>query len=369
MKHVRHSITCLFDLPDEILLCICRYLSSYHILYAFSTPSEPEQRLHRMILDYRTKIKIDGIKKDEYSYLSNLVLDSEAPLRPKSLILNNEHVTCSTDYYFIFTPEDVIQSINLTQLRYFHITIRKLDVNENMGYLETCNILINLLLFNEEQISSLYTINYQIYNGLLLSKSLIFHDNLGNINLALQTIDDLYILLNGLVPNIQTMIIELCQSRIRYIKSILAYMSNLIKLTLSIHDTFDRLFCHGPTFQSILSEYLPHLRYFDYTMTHLTVIQPSVRHLIVERCLNDEKEMSILAHQFPNVKYLKLDLPLDKFSCINCLNILLNRDDNIQNKRFYWTKLIYFSTELFQTHKSIISNEINCMISSFDMYV
>ncbi|CAF3727982.1 unnamed protein product [Rotaria sp. Silwood1] len=121
MKHVRHSITCLFDLPDEILLCICRYLSSYHILYAFSTPSEPEQRLHRMILDYRTKIKIDGIKKDEYSYLSNLVLDSEAPLRPKSLILNNEHVTCSTDYYFIFTPEDVIQSM-FDNLKYFTLT-------------------------------------------------------------------------------------------------------------------------------------------------------------------------------------------------------------------------------------------------------
>ncbi|CAF4864557.1 unnamed protein product [Rotaria sp. Silwood1] len=95
MKHVRHSITCLFDLPDEILLCICRYLSSYHILYAFSTPSEPEQRLH--------------------------LLDSEAPLRPKSLILNNEHVTCSTDYYFIFTPEDVIQSM-FDNLKYFTLT-------------------------------------------------------------------------------------------------------------------------------------------------------------------------------------------------------------------------------------------------------
>jgi len=82
-----------------------------------------------------------------------------------------------------------------------------------MDYLETYNILINQLLFNEKN-SSIHTIYYQIYNGLLLSKSLISHNNLRNVNLFLQTIDDFYILLDGLVPNVQTMIIKLCQSRI-----------------------------------------------------------------------------------------------------------------------------------------------------------
>jgi hypothetical protein len=51
-------------------------------------------------------------------------------------------------------------------------------------------------------------------------------------------------------------------------KSILDYMRNLIVLTLSIHDTFDPLFCHGPIIESILKEYLPYLRQFHYTMTH-----------------------------------------------------------------------------------------------------
>ncbi|CAF5087551.1 unnamed protein product, partial [Rotaria sp. Silwood1] len=111
MKHIRLNITCLFDLPDEILLFICRYLSSYDILYAFYTPSTPEQRLHRMILDYRTKIKIDGIKNNEYNYLSKLFSHSQTPLRPKSLAVNNEHVTCLTYYYFTSTPEHVIQSM------------------------------------------------------------------------------------------------------------------------------------------------------------------------------------------------------------------------------------------------------------------
>ncbi len=48
----------------------------------------------------------------------------------------------------------------------------------------------------------------------LVIKSLVPHQNLRNINLHLKTIDDLFILLDGLVPNIQTMIIQLCQKRI-----------------------------------------------------------------------------------------------------------------------------------------------------------
>ncbi|CAF1313234.1 unnamed protein product [Rotaria sordida] len=87
-----------------------------------------------------------------------------------------------------------------------------------------------------------------------------------------------------------------------------------------------------------------------------SIIQPSVRYLIIERYLYDEKEMSILAHQFPNVKCLKLHLPLDKSSFINCLNILLDRNNNIKKKDCYWSELIFFSTELFHEHRSIISS-------------
>ncbi|CAF1319903.1 unnamed protein product [Rotaria sordida] len=499
MKHICHSITCLLDLPDEILLIICRYLSSYDILYAFYTPLKSEQRLHRMILNHRTRIKIDGIKINEYNYLSKLFSHSKVPLRPKSLILNNEHVTCLTYYYFSSTPEDVIRSMfrnlehltltncshkdlqylnkyieNLTELQYLHIVVQRPDANENMDDLETCNILFNQLLFNKKQISSIHTIDYKIYNGLLLSESLRFHNNLQNVNLVLQTIDDLYILLNGLVPNVQKMIIKLCQARIvpcyypqsiRWIcsrlidftlfessikfivddmKSIFAYMTNLTKLTLSIHDTFDPLFCHGPTIESILNEYLPHLLQFHYTITHhitkrnliknfvqwpmnvtyygtknfrwvhiyslpwpankndkrqlpvvrygsnssvssdvkrsacrkwviitkddefsllnteydhghTSIIQPSIYHLIVKRFLSSEKEMSILAHQFPYVKYLNLNLPLDECAFINCLNILRDRENNITTKSCYWTELIYFSTKLCGIHTDIIS--------------
>ncbi|CAF4442859.1 unnamed protein product, partial [Adineta steineri] len=35
-----------------------------------------------------------------------------------------------------------------------------------------------------------------------------------------------------------------------------------------VRDTSDPIFCHGPSIESILNEYLPNLCKFDYTMTH-----------------------------------------------------------------------------------------------------
>jgi len=48
-----------------------------------------------------------------------------------------------------------------------------------------------------------------------------------------------------------------------------------------------------------------------------SIVQPSIDHLIIERRLKDDKEMLILVHQFPNIKYLELLLPLDKHSFMN----------------------------------------------------
>jgi hypothetical protein len=78
---------------------------------------------------------------------------------------------------------------------------------------EATNTSINDLLFND-QVRSLKSVDIEIADGILLNKSLISHHSLTNVNLVLQTIDDLYILLDGLVPNVQTMTIQLCRSRI-----------------------------------------------------------------------------------------------------------------------------------------------------------
>ncbi|CAF3791557.1 unnamed protein product [Rotaria sordida] len=147
-----HNVTCLLDLSDKILLRICRYMSPAYVLYSFYTPKMPNMRLHRLIVNYYTKIKLGQMTYNEYKYLISLFSCSNYPLRPESLILSNEHVTCVTQRYFNYMYTDVIQSVfvnlkyltlidcssfdlddivalymnDLIQLEYLHITVRKL---------------------------------------------------------------------------------------------------------------------------------------------------------------------------------------------------------------------------------------------------
>jgi len=155
----------------------------------------------------------------------------------------------------------------------------------DIDLIQPCHLSINQLLFDKKMNSISSNIYIEINDGLILSNSLIPNQNLRIVNLILPTIDDLYILLDGLVPNVETMIIQLCQQRILScdrpkmtssclrltqfelfeprigfviddIKCILGYMRNLIKLILSIRDTPDPIFCYGPGFESMLIEYI-----------------------------------------------------------------------------------------------------------------
>ena len=78
---------------------------------------------------------------------------------------------------------------------------------------ETCDASIGRLLFTG-QLSTLHTVNIELPDGLSLYKSLGPHQTLHHIQIVLQTIDDLYVLLDRLVPNVETMIVQLCQTRL-----------------------------------------------------------------------------------------------------------------------------------------------------------
>ncbi len=156
-KHIRCNVTSLLDLPDEMLLFIYRYLSTTDVLRAFHTPSKCDFRLHRLSYDHLKKLTLDELSNDEFLYISKLLSHDENPLRPQTLILSNEHVTCLIHSYFTSITQDVIQSIfihlksltlincskrnlcflneyitHLTQLKYLHITMRKPDIDDGI---------------------------------------------------------------------------------------------------------------------------------------------------------------------------------------------------------------------------------------------
>ncbi|CAF2913652.1 unnamed protein product [Rotaria sp. Silwood2] len=118
LKNFHNNKTTLVDLPNEILLRICRYLSPAYVLYSFYTPEKLETRLHRLIIDYYTKIKLDKIRFAEYGYIHRLFNDSNNTLQPESLILSNEYITCLTERYFNYFRKNLIQSIFINLKRF-----------------------------------------------------------------------------------------------------------------------------------------------------------------------------------------------------------------------------------------------------------
>ena len=157
-KRLRHNVTCLLDLPDEVLLLICSYMLPYHVLYSFYTPERSDFRLHRTISDYYRKIKFDEITNSELIYLLNLFGNSKYPLRPESFILSNKHVSHLTQVFFDNINISIMNSIcinlksltlincsvndiiifnkyifQMSLIEYLHITYRRID-DDNRKY-------------------------------------------------------------------------------------------------------------------------------------------------------------------------------------------------------------------------------------------
>ncbi|CAF1258387.1 unnamed protein product [Rotaria sp. Silwood1] len=516
VKSFRCNVTCLLDLPDDILLMICRYLSTYDVLHCFYTPERLNSNFHCLVYDYYTKINLGSIAFDKRDYLFNLFSHPNNPLRPKSLILNNEHGFYLDKHYFFSLHNNIIQSVlinlthltlinctstdlniiknyykDFTKLEYFHATVHECSTKSELSHIDQSDIPFNKLLF-AGRMCTLHIVIFETFYGLSLYKTLKPHQSLRHFNIVLQKIDDLYILISGLVPNIETLIVQLRESGLstRYrpqcqvscprlidftllesstninlddIESILGYMPNLRKLTLSIRDTPDSRFTEGSTMEHMLMKQVPHLDQFDYTMTHRignkipiddfvlwpmnivfyenentrwihlfslpwpsnqqdkrevpiingkynisitsdvkythninhinittndemleinekfsrvrelttclsinielprkisklilsgqapvssinSIPQEYIYNLVVERRLIDENEINVLAHQFPRVKNLELLFPLEKTSCLRCLQTLFRLADNT-GKRCFWSDMINFHTK------------------------
>ncbi|CAF5135995.1 unnamed protein product, partial [Rotaria sp. Silwood1] len=98
-----------------------------------------------------------------------------------------------------------------------------------------------------------------------------------------------------------------------------------------------------------------------FTSTTNIIVQPFVRHLVVQYCLIDAEEISNFAHRFPNVKYLELLFPSNKNLFLECFQTLFSVYDYIDAKRRFWSYLISFSTRFFY-------NGLHNNLTNFDVH-
>lgn len=127
VKPFHHNVTCLLDLPDEILLIICRYLSPFHVLHCFYTPERPELRLHHVIYNYYTKFKLDGMNFLQYRNFIGLFSNKTYPPQPQSLTLSDEHVSCLIEISIFYINLETFRSIftNLIHLTLINCSTEK----------------------------------------------------------------------------------------------------------------------------------------------------------------------------------------------------------------------------------------------------
>ncbi|CAM4884230.1 unnamed protein product [Rotaria socialis] len=89
-----NRISHLLDLPDEVLLMICRYLQPVDVLRAFFKSTS--DRLHRLILGYRTNLVLSTLSYAEFRF----VVDELLPyLETPQLTLSKSKIPCLVEHF------------------------------------------------------------------------------------------------------------------------------------------------------------------------------------------------------------------------------------------------------------------------------
>lgn len=332
MKKTKHErLTCLNDLPDEIILLICRYLKPIHVLRSFI---DCNKRLFSCISEYHQRIDLTKCSCEDFSYYAMLFQTKR--IRPITLIMSNEQISRQIELFF----EKIIPSVpyDLDSIRHLFLFQCSIDqfypINLRLAKFKSLQTLkIVQSIPDDDQISMSYSIldelNYLIFyrplsiltrlelitnDGLILNKPLPPNVNLKYLTVSLQNVNDLYLLLDGLMPNLIVLYVTLCQSDIHHPLPLPKLwpsqsMSHLREFQLVTNETvqfsFDQLcnivipliqlniltlyikqwvsddeqFVQGDQLQMLFEQFLPHLDQFSCSIRTLDHIDMQVKNI------------------------------------------------------------------------------------------
>lgn len=316
-KQIKHGVkhfTCFNDLPDEILLMICHYLSPAHVLEAFF---HYNTRLFSCISQYRQNI---DLTKCSYTDLKLfLSVFTENRLLPSRLTVSNTRIPTQIELFINtcrssikFHPNSIrhLSLLECTEQNFYSLIycldsfkwLQSLHIVESALFKNVSSIRCSMIkefrdLIFKNLFNTLIELKLIVNEGIILDKQLCPNRHLKQLTISLQNVDDLYVLLDGLVPNLIFLNVTICQSNV-YKRSSLPeswpdqYMSHLIEFQLEtkqmVELTFEQLrgivmplirlnkftlniekwisndqrFVHDHKFEILIDQFMPQLHQF-----------------------------------------------------------------------------------------------------------
>lgn len=206
---------------------ICSYLTPTHVLNTFFHYND---RLRRCISEYHQKINLTNyLYPDLIDFLDKF---SKNEYQPSTLILSNAKISKQIGLFM-----DTCDSINFKPKNINHLSLLECTSNDfnhlhrclkHFKTLKSLHIIESTLLKTDELTK--YRIRTELYefifsklpktlielkfihnHGLILNKQLSSNNSLQRLIISLYDINDLYVLLDGLVPNLIYLNVTICQ--------------------------------------------------------------------------------------------------------------------------------------------------------------
>jgi hypothetical protein len=318
-QQVKHPIECVTrfdDLPDEILLIICRYLNPAHVLQAFFNYNN---RMFSCISDYRQNINLTQCSFTDVQYFLRLITNEH--LRPSTLTISNVRMptevknfanACHSSAKFhpnyvrhlsilecTFLDIQDIQSYvgKFTSLQSLRIVESATSDGNHFSVRYAPTDMLRYLMFNLA-FNTLIELQLSSNAGIVLDKQLYPNEHLKRLIISLQKIDDLFILFDGLAPNLIVLNVTVCLSDVckrslvprasshrfmshliefrlttnenvtmcfDHLRGIVMPLNQLEKFTLDVKQWIsnDQPFVNGNQIDMLIRQCMPRLRHFD----------------------------------------------------------------------------------------------------------
>ena len=371
MSSFHHTMNTLEQLPDELLLLICRYLSSPDILFSFYGLNS---RLSQTISGYCRHVVLAEVPFKRFNYICASILP-EIDANICSLVISNQWKGILSKIFLSYFNERMFlafpclkrltlvgfksQSLlsfldylqNLTEL--FEIIILSLFTDiEDLDELQT--VLHRVLIANNNRLNSIILESYAIAIGADNKYNDISFSSIRKLHVNLKTINDLHRILTTLpqLDYLQTKIdegsIEFHEEN-QYIKvpslkyfhlqsfsvswnldglaSIIQRIPNIEELSIAIESNSDMRLVDGEKFFSLLSD-LP-LKKFNYSL-EFSNSSYSFDHTKILSTWHQFKQEFVCIKSDDNNTLVLFTLPFT-FSYLILLNILAKKEVFVEN--------------------------------------